>query len=116
MEDSGRKYSIQLAFEEIHMPPLDDILIVGMRSPQGKIGINKSFEILAPNEFEVLEINDGTIEAIFINKRILKKIEKEKIIKVLQDKVFPYVSEDVILKVDLKLKISYDLFEGDFVL
>jgi len=111
---STQKYSIQLSFEEIRLPPFEDILILGKKCPQGKIGVSKSFDFLVPNEFEVFEIDNSTIEAVFINKRVLKKMDKEKIIDILSEKVFPFVSESEIIKVDFKLKIFYDSIEGDF--
>lgn len=109
-----KKYSVQLSFEEIRLPPFEDILILGRKCPQGKIGVSNSFEFLVPNEFEVFEIDDAAVEAIFINKRVLKKIKVDKIIGILKDKVFPYVSESEIIKVDFKMRIFYDSIEGEF--
>ncbi len=113
-EITTKKYSIQLSFEEIRLPPFEDILILGKKCPQGKIGIYQSFELLVPNEFEVFEIDDPIVEAVFINKRVLKKMDKDRIIEILEEKVFPFISESEILKVDFKLKIFYDSIKGDF--
>lgn len=113
-EQSNRKFSVQLSFEEIRLPPFEDILILGKKCPQGKIGVYKSFELLVPNEFETFEIDDEIVEAIFVNKRVLKKLDKDKIISILREKVFPYISESEILKVDFKLRIFYDSVEGEF--
>ncbi|MDO9614098.1 MAG: hypothetical protein Q7J86_06190 [Bacteroidota bacterium] len=113
-EKSNRKFSIQLSFEEIRLPPFEDILILGKKCPQGKIGVYKSFELLVPNEFEIFEIEDEIVEAIFVNKRVLNKLDKDKIIEILREKVFPYISESEILKVDFKLRIFYDSVEGEF--
>lgn len=107
------KYNISLSFQEISLPPFKDILVLGKNSPQGKIGLSKSFELLVPNGFEALEINDDKVEAIFINKRILKKISKEKVVKILEEKVFSFLSEGEIIKVDFKISIGYDNIEID---
>lgn len=112
-ETELKKYSINLSFEEIRLPPFEDVLILGKKSAQGKIGISKSFDFLVPNEFELFEINDKVVEAVFINKRILKKLGGDKIMPILQEKVFPFISESEILKVDLRLKIFYDSFEAE---
>lgn len=111
---STQKYSVQLSFEEIRLPPFEDILILGKKCPHGKIGVYKSFEFLVPNEFDVFEIDDVIVDAVFINKRVLKKMDKDRIIKILKDKVFPFISECEILKVDFILKIFYDSIEGEF--
>jgi hypothetical protein len=112
-EEPNRKFSVQLSFEEIRLPPFEDILILGKKCPQGRIGVYKSFELLVPNEFETFEIEDKVVEAIFVSKRILRKLDKDKIIAILREKVFPYVSELEILKVDFKLRIYYDSVEGE---
>ncbi|MFA5324648.1 MAG: hypothetical protein WC305_00605 [Bacteroidales bacterium] len=113
-EDSAKKFSLQLGFEEIRLTPFEDILILGKKCPQGKIGVYKSFEFLGPNEFETLEIEDEYVEAIFVNKKILKKIDKDKVLAILREKVFPYISDSEILRVDFKLRIFYDSVEEDF--
>ncbi len=68
MNLNSKKYSIKLSFEEIRLPPFEDALILGKKCPQGKIGVNRSFELLIPNEFEMFEIKDDIVEAVFINK------------------------------------------------
>jgi hypothetical protein len=110
----NRKFSVQLSFEEIRLPPFEDILILGKKCPQGRIGVYRSFEYLVPNEFETFEIEDETVEAIFINKKVLRKMDEERIIEILRKKVFPFISEYEILKVDFKLRIFYDSVEGEF--
>jgi hypothetical protein len=105
------KYSITLNFEEISLPPFRDILVVGKNSPQGKFGLSKSFELLTPNGFEMIPIeDDGQVEAVLVNKRILVKMPQEKIIAILRVRVFPFISVGELLKVDFKVNVAYDSF------
>lgn len=113
MNLNSKKYSIKLSFEEIRLPPFEDALILGKKCPQGKIGVSRSFELLIPNEFEMFEIKDDIVEAIFINKRILKKIDRNRIIEILRENVFPYVSESEIIKVNIELLVIYNSIEID---
>lgn len=106
------KYNINLNFEEINLPPFRDILIVGKNSPQGKIGLSKSFELLIPDQFQLFEIEENEkVEMVFINRRILNKISWEKVLTVLQEKVFPYVSQWEIIKVDFKVNVMFENVE-----
>lgn len=107
------KYTVDISFEEIKLPPFQEILILGKNSPQGKIGIHKSFELLVPNGFDMVEVQDEKVEAIFINKRIVTKIPQEKIVKILKEKVFPFISEGEMIRVDFKVKINYSTIELD---
>src|SRR5690349_9543044 len=108
---TGLKYSIELSFEEIRLPPFQDILILAKNSAQGKIGLSKSFELLIPNEFETIEIDDERVEAIFINKRIIRKVSREKIVSILRSKVFPFISEGELIRVSFKVNISFSAIE-----
>jgi len=112
--ETALKYSITLRFEEIKLPPFDEILVMGVNSPHGKHGISKSFELLIPNGFEIIDIKEKFVEAVFVSKRILVKLPPEKLLKILSDKVFPYVSEGELVRVDLKVCISYNSIEEDF--
>lgn len=113
VKDTKIKYSVTLSFEEIKLPPFQEILVLGKNSPHGKIGISKSFELLAPNGFQTIEIEDERVEAVFVNKRILKKMPIEKVMKILEDRVFEYVSQGEILKVDFKVSISYGTIDTE---
>lgn len=105
------KYSINISFEQIKLPPFQDILILARNSPQGKIGLSKSFELLLPNGFELIDVDDELIEAVFVQKTILHKLPAEKIIKILRQHVFPFVSEGEIVKVDFNVIISVNNIE-----
>jgi hypothetical protein len=110
-QETTTKYTVRLGFEEIKLPPFEDILVIGKKSPQGKEGISKLFELLVPNEFETIEVDDQKVEAVYINRKILKKIEFKKIMYMLKKKVFPYISPSEILRVDFKLKINYETID-----
>ena len=111
MKETGKKYLVKLTFEEIKLPPFQEILILGANCTQGKIGISKSCDLLLPNGFEMVELNEENVEAIFINRKILIKMSVEKVLKILREKVFPFVSEGELVKVDFRISISYDQIE-----
>lgn len=105
------KYSVTLNFEEIKLPPFEEVLILGKNSPHGKQGISKSFELLMPKGFEIIDTDHGNVDCVFINKRILAKMPQERILKILEANVFPYVSEKEIVKVDFKVLIRTTVTE-----
>ncbi|MHB1146880.1 MAG: hypothetical protein ACYC01_04715 [Lutibacter sp.] len=105
------KIYVSLSFEEIKLPQFEEILVLGKNSPHGKTGISKSFDLLIPNGFEIIDTDHGNVDCVFVNKRILAKIPKERILKILETSVFPYVSEMEILKVDFKVNISFTVVE-----
>lgn len=106
IKEPAVKYTINLSFQEIKLPPFQDILILGRNGKQGKLGLRKSFEMLMPNGFEMYEIDHEKVEAVFINKRLLAKLSAAKIILVLRQRVFDFISDGELIKVDFKLKMK----------
>ncbi|MGF7077760.1 hypothetical protein [Mucilaginibacter sp. UYCu711] len=100
------KYTINLSFQEIKLPPFQDILILGRNGSQGKLGLRKSFEMLMPNGYEMFEVDHEKVEAVFINKRLLAKLSVTKILAILRERVFDFISDGELIKVDFKLKIT----------
>lgn len=115
MKKHQTMYSIDLNFEIIKLPPVSDILVLGKKVPQGKFGVLHSFELISPDAFELLEIGpevSDNVDGVIINKNILKKLPKQKILDILAEYVFPYASKGETLKVDFDLKIYQKNIEG----
>jgi hypothetical protein len=103
-----KNFHVSLSFEGVSLPPFQDILLLGKKCPHGKSGISKCLSLLEPDGFEMIELDHEIVEAMLINKRILKRISSEKVIKILREKVFPYITQGEIIKVDFSVKISFD--------
>lgn len=111
----GAQYSVTMSFHSIKLPPVTDILILGKKFPHGKIGVSEAFKLIAPDEFDMYEINEESdiIEAVLINRMILKRMPAEKVIDILRQKVFPYVSKGEAIKVDFTVTMSFDNIQGE---
>ena len=91
------QYEISLKFEQVKLPPVTDILILGKKYPHGKHGVLQAFKFIA----------------ILVDKRIAKRMTKEKILEVLKKYIFPYVADDEAVKVDIDLKVSCVNIKGE---
>lgn len=109
-----RSYTACLQFEAIKLPPVSDILVLAKTSPHGKEGIMQAFQFIAPDEFELIEVNDEhpIVEAILVNKRILKRMGKTQLVELLQTHVFSHVGRGEAVKVDLSIKINVEGVTG----
>jgi len=106
--NNDAKVSMTISFTEVSLPPFQDILILGKKCPHGKVGISRCLNLLAPNDFDLVEVEDSLVEAILVNKKILKRMPSEKVVQVLTEKVFPYMTKGEIVKVDLRITMTYD--------
>ena len=67
---------------------------------------------MAPETFEMVEIDDPIVEAMLVSKQILRRLTVENIIKILKEKVFPYIRPGEVVKIDFRVRIHYDDIEG----
>lgn len=111
IDETEIKYEVKLSFEEIKLPPFEDILLVTKNGPYGKIGLLKSIDSLVPNEFEQISVDNSLVEVLLVNKKLIKKVGEQNIIKTLEKNVFPYASDSEIIKIDFKLKILNNTVE-----
>lgn len=107
-EKSSIRYDITLNFKTIKLPPVRDILVLGKKFPQGKVGIMECFRFIAPDEFEMFDIPEPeeVVEAVMISKRILARIPAEKIIDLLREHVFCRIAKGEALNVDLTMSMQ----------
>lgn len=107
------EYTISLSFQNINLPPVTDILVLGRKYPHGKNGVLQAFKYIAPDEFECIEENDHkVVGVIFIAKKILQKIPAIDLMPILKQLVYPYVSDDEAIKVDINIILSHKNIKG----
>lgn len=109
MSKMNKAISIRMDFDVIKLPPVRDILVLGKRVPQGKYGVIQSFDFLAPDTFEMIDVPNSineSVDAVIVNKAILKRIPREKLMSVLAEHVFPFVSAGEAVRVDFTVTTS----------
>ena len=113
MPKTGSKYVVNMEFFAVKLPPVRDILVLGKKYPQGKVGVMESFRFIAPDEFELFNVDDPdeVAEAVVINKRILKRMSADQVMSVLKEQVFPFISPGEAVNVDLDIRIRVDNLE-----
>ena len=113
--NAGKKYGIDISFEELRLPLCNDVLILATNAAQGKQGLAKSLDLLAPGAFQTVdtETEEKHIEAVFINRKLLAKISAEQVVQLLRRHVFPSVCEGELIQVTMKVHIMmHTITEG----
>lgn len=92
-------------------------MILTKKCPIGMAGISKCMGLMAPDGFELVGVDDAVVESVIINKKIVHRMPIKKILQVLRDKVFPFISKGEIIRVDFHVKMSYERIEyhGDLI-
>lgn len=105
---TGKTYGIDISFETLNLPLQHDVLVLAKNASQGRRGLGRSLDLLAPGVFQAVEaeLSHEGIEVVYINRRILTKIPVERIINILQQHVFEHVDEGELIQVDMHVRIS----------
>ena len=103
-KDNNLEYLINLEFETVQIPPFKDVLILTNRCPHGVNGICQAMDFISYDDYDVVDYGKDDIETILISKKLIKRISINKIIKVLEKNVFPYILEGDITRVDFEVK------------
>lgn len=113
MDEGKIRYTIKMSLEEITLPPFEDILILGRNGSQGKIGLYQSLQMLYPGTYEMVDLQEQNVEAIYVNRKITQKLGVEKVIAILRRNIFGLISEGELAKIDFKISISFTNIEGE---
>ncbi|MBF0295224.1 MAG: hypothetical protein HQL96_08535 [Magnetococcales bacterium] len=108
----GRGYTVSMEFETISLPPFRDILVLARKCPVGMIGLSKCMGLMAPDGFDLVEVEHEVVEAILVSKQLIKRFPLQKILDILKEKVFPFVSHGETIRIQFHVKIQYDRIEG----
>lgn len=105
---TGKTYGIDISFETLKLPIQHDVLILARNATQGKRGLGRALELLAPDTFQQVDCEMGHegIEAVYVNRRILTKIPAERLMNILRQHVFEHVSEGELIQLDMNIRIS----------
>lgn len=106
--NTSKTYGIDISFEELKLPLFHDVLVLAKNAVQGKHGLGRSLDLLAPGVFQAVdtEVENEHIEAVFISRKLLTKMSVEQLLQVLQRHVFEYVGEGELIQVNMKVRIS----------
>ena len=106
--DAGKTYGIDIRFETLKLPLFHDAIVLAKPAAQGKHGLGKSLELLAPGVFKALDTDFDAdhIEAVFVNQQLLTKITTKHLIQILRAHVFEHIGEGELIQVDMNVRIS----------
>ena len=100
-----RKVNLELRFTRYHLPPLDNALIIGKRAAVGANGINRAFQELSPDTFQLIRLDHPIAEAVLIRSSDLRKLPQEELISRLLKEADQIMDESDTLHVKLTFEV-----------
>ena len=102
----GPKFIVQARIKEFAIPPITDGLVIGREASIGTVALQKALNLLIPDHFEHVTIDDEIVADVLIKSILLRRLTKERLIKFLIEHIKPFMSPQDILHVQLDMEIS----------
>lgn len=100
-----RKINLELRFTQYQLPPVDNALIIGKRANAGANGINRAFQELSPDTFQLIRVDHPVAEAVLIRISDLRKLPQDELISRLLRQADQIMDESDTLHVKLTFEV-----------
>lgn len=90
------------------IPPSGDILLLGTRCPIGLEAGKKMLAIVAPDQFESIDIDDDVVEAFFVKKYLLLRTDRDAFVKMVLEESKMVMSKDCMLTIKCKISVEIE--------
>lgn len=100
------KFLLQARIKEFAIPPITDGLVIGREASIGTVALQKALNLLVPEYFEHITIDDEVVADVLIKSILLRRLTKDRLVKFLIEQIKPFMSPQDILHVQLDLEIS----------
>ena len=94
--------TVRMHVREFTMPPIQDALVLGKKTPIGCEAMRKALALLHVSPFEHIEINDDIISNILVRASVLKKIPRDKLIRLIVQHVKPLMTDTECIHLELQ--------------
>ena len=105
------KFLFQARIKEITIPPITDGLIIEKDAKIGTVALQKALNLLIPDHFEHVIIDDKIIADVRIISILLRRLTKERLIQFILEQIKPFMRSQDILHVQLDMEV---LLTGEF--
>ncbi len=102
----GPKFVLHARIKEFAIPPITDGLVIGKEASIGTVALQKALNLLIPDHFEHVTIEDEIIADVLIKSILLRRLTKERLVKFLIEQIKPFMSPQDIIHIQLDLEIS----------
>jgi hypothetical protein len=99
---------IKMKMREFNIPPINDALVVGKNAPIGTEALRRALSLLHGAPFEMIKIEDPIISEILIRNTILKKIQQDSLLKLIEKRVKPFMSVDEVIHLDINVELFFE--------
>ena len=104
--ETMRKAEITMRFSEFEMPPMQDVLIVGRKAPIGPEAARRMVDILSPEQYEIIQVDNAVIEAVVLRRSLINMIPKDRLIALILEEGGKIANISTIIKAHINIVLQ----------
>jgi len=107
-EKSGgsRKSLVNLDLSTFEIPPSGDILVLGKRGPIGQQAAKRMLDTVTPGQFELIDLEDDLIEALFVKKYLFLRANKERLINTIVEESKAIMGPECMIRIKCEISLT----------
>jgi len=103
--ENTRTAEVSIRLTEFEIPPMQDVLLVGKKAPIGPEAARRMVDALSPEQYEVVPVKEGALEAMVVRKSLLKLIPKEKLLPIILEEGQKLLTENMVIKAQIDIVV-----------
>jgi len=100
-----RTAEVSIRLTEFEIPPMQDVLLVGKKAPIGPEAARRMVDALSPEQYEVVPVNEGALEAMVVRKSLLQLIPQEKLLPIILEEGQKLLTENMVIKAQIDIVV-----------
>lgn len=104
-EQQSRRAELSIRLSEFEIPPIQDVLLVGRKAPIGPGAVRRMADVMSPEQYEIINIEEGIIEALVVRKALLTLIPKQKLVDILLEEGKKIANESSVIKAQVDISV-----------
>lgn len=104
----SKKARVAMQFSTFEIPPSGDVLVLGKRCSIGPQAAKRMIDSAAPDQFDLIQIEDDIIEAILVKKFLFLRTEKEPLVKAIVEESRAIMGTGCMVRVKCEVVVTVD--------
>ncbi|MCL6555354.1 MAG: hypothetical protein K6T56_03210 [Burkholderiales bacterium] len=105
----SHSHSVRLSLSEFLLPPIEDGLVMGARSPIGHVAMSRALSLLSTTPYRRVPVEDDVVSDILVREAILRKLDEQELVSLVLRHVKPFMAADEILHLKLEVTTHLDI-------
>ena len=106
LQKKEKRIDVEMVLSEFEIPPVKDALVIGKTAAIGQNAAKRMIEAVAPEQFNLIPIEDDVIEAIFVKKTVSQMVPEEPLTDLIVAEVKPIMIDSMIIKVAFQISVA----------